>query len=74
VPGDRRQAALASAGLALLAVLAYANAPRNGFAADDVPILRDDPLVHSIRNIPALIARPYWPDAPELWRPATLVD
>lgn len=73
-PGGRRQAALASAGLALLAVLVYANAAGNGFAGDDVPILRDNALVHSLRSLPALIGHPYWPDAPELWRPVTLLD
>lgn len=64
-----------AAGLVLLAaVLAYATALGNGFAFDDVPIIRDNPTVHTLDDPGQLWTTSYWPVAGTvlgLYRPLT---
>src|SRR4029079_4505663 len=43
------------ASVALAAVLVYAGALRNGFALDDVPLVRDNPAIASLTNVPRLL-------------------
>ena len=65
------------ASVALAAVLVYAGALRNGFALDDVPLVRDNPAIASLTNVPRLLVSPYWGDSTEhygLYRPLTVVS
>ena len=58
----------------LAVVVAYANSLANGFAYDDVAIVRDDVRVHGLHHLAAVFSRPYWPNygrALGLYRPAT---
>jgi protein O-mannosyl-transferase len=58
----------------LTAVVVYANSLANGFALDDVLIVRDNPRVHHLSNIRDILLAPYWPLAGVelgLWRPLT---
>jgi len=60
----------------ILAGLAYANALRNGFVLDDVPIIVRNPLIRSLGNLPQIFATDYWAGAggadPGLYRPLTV--
>jgi protein O-mannosyl-transferase len=60
---------------ALLAFAIHVNSFKNQFAYDDVQFLPENTALHDIRNLPGLLAQPYWPGdfAKEigLWRPAT---
>lgn len=64
-----------AAGLVLLAaVLPYLTALGNGFAFDDVRIIRDNPIVHTLGDPEQLWTTPYWPVAGTvlgLYRPLT---
>ncbi len=64
-----------AAGLVLLAaVLPYLTALGNGFAFDDVPIIRDNPIVHTLDDPEQLWTTSYWPVAGSilgLYRPLT---
>jgi protein O-mannosyl-transferase len=56
------------------AVIVYANSMANGFALDDVLIVRDNPRAHDLWNIRDILLAPYWPLAGVelgLWRPLT---
>lgn len=59
----------------LAAVLVYANSLPNGFAYDDVPVIRDNGRVHNLNNQAEIWLGPYWstPDARDrgLYRPLT---
>lgn len=59
---------------ALAAWLVYANAPRNGYALDDDYIIRNNPLVHGLGSVRALLASAWWPGTDELYRPLTLLS
>ncbi len=63
-----------AAGVALLAILVYANALANGFAYDDVWIVETRDLVHGLWNLPELLTAEYWPGRFQsgLYRPVTL--
>ena len=60
---------------ALLAFAIHVNSFKNQFASDDVQLLPEYTALHDIRNLPGLLAKPYWPVAVGqelgLWRPAT---
>lgn len=57
---------------AVIALAVYANAPANGFAYDDVAVIQQDSVVHSLGSIPQLFARTYWRDTTlALYRPLT---
>jgi protein O-mannosyl-transferase len=51
------------AALILIAALAYANSLANGFTADDLVIITQNPLVHSLTGVWRAFAQPYWPEA-----------
>ncbi|HEX6039819.1 tetratricopeptide repeat protein [Longimicrobium sp.] len=59
---------------ALVACAVYANALRNGYALDDDYVLRNNPLVHGLGNVGALLGGPYWPGSNEMYRPVTLLS
>ncbi len=61
---------------ALLAFAIHVNSFKNQFAFDDVKFLPLNTALHDIRNLPRLLAEPYWPGILGgkelgLWRPAT---
>src|SRR5690606_732443 len=68
------------AGLVLacaIAFAAYAQSLANDFAYDDVPAILLDTRVHSLGNLPAILARPYWAAAGAelaIWRPLTTLS
>jgi hypothetical protein len=43
----------------------------NAFTGDDIPVIRDNALVHSLSNAGAIFTSPYWPPPapPDLYRP-----
>ncbi|MCH1572259.1 MAG: hypothetical protein L7S64_13010 [Longimicrobiales bacterium] len=53
----------------MLAALAYAHSIGLGFAYDDVPIIRDNLLLHSLADWRTILGATWWPDA--LYRPFT---
>ncbi|HEV7590647.1 MAG TPA: hypothetical protein VGO40_21235, partial [Longimicrobium sp.] len=74
-PAQRRRLPLALlAGVALLAVLVYANALKNGVAIDDEYIVLRNPAVRGFSHLHDLLLGPYWPQSTELYRPVTLVS
>jgi tetratricopeptide (TPR) repeat protein len=60
--------------VALAACAVYANALANGYALDDDFILRNNPLVHGLDRVGALLASAWWPGTDELYRPVTLLS
>ncbi len=60
--------------VALAACVVYANAWRNGYALDDGFILANNPLVHGLGNVGALLGSAWWPGTNELYRPLTLLS
>jgi tetratricopeptide (TPR) repeat protein len=64
--------------VALAAVVVYLNTLGNGFALDDVGVVRDNPHLRSLGSLPRLFFLPYWPDAQGhaagLYRPVTLAS
>jgi Tfp pilus assembly protein PilF len=69
-----------AAAVVALAVLAYANATRNGFVLDDDAIVVKNPLVRSVGNLVRIFTTDYWTGAgaagdavdPGLYRPLTV--
>jgi hypothetical protein len=62
-----------------LAVCAYANAIRNGFVLDDIPIIVENPVVQSVGNVGTIFTTNYWSRGgtdllgdPTLYRPLTV--
>lgn len=58
----------------LVAIAVYVNSGHNAFALDDLPLVRDNPDVRSVADLPRLFVRPYWPLVAEnagLYRPLT---
>jgi len=62
-----------------LAALTYANAMRNGFVLDDIPIIVENPVVQSVGNIGTIFTTNYWSRGgtvalgdPTLYRPLTV--
>jgi len=57
-----------------VAALVYSNSLSNGFAYDDIHIIRDNPQVHGL-DLPRAVSSPWWPEPYSrdlgLWRPAT---
>jgi protein O-mannosyl-transferase len=68
----RRTDALLLAGVALLALVVYANALRNGYAIDDETIVMRNPVVHGFGRLHDLLLGPYWQKSGDLYRPVTL--
>ncbi|MBZ5639246.1 MAG: tetratricopeptide repeat protein [Acidobacteriia bacterium] len=70
-----RRALLLPSLVAVAAFAVYLGACRNGFALDDLPVVRDNPDIRSLSGVPALFARPYWPGRggeSGLYRPVTI--
>ncbi len=65
----RPSAASIPALAALVAAITYAAATLNAFVYDDVAIIREQQLYHSIRNIPRLLVSAWWISAQRLYRP-----
>ena len=60
-----------------MAVLAYANSLDNGFALDDIRLVRDNPRLASLDKLPGLLTQPYWgPEGQQsgLYRPVTVIS
>jgi Tfp pilus assembly protein PilF len=69
---SRLRSALLPAVALLAAAAVYLNALHNGFALDDVAIIRDNARVHDLRDLRAIWLTPYWPFFGAelgLWRP-----
>jgi tetratricopeptide (TPR) repeat protein len=63
--------------VALVAVLVHLNTLGNGFALDDLELVRDNPSIRSPANLPHLFVEPYWPGAGAsagLHRPVTIAS
>jgi tetratricopeptide (TPR) repeat protein len=63
--------------IVLAAVVVYSNSLWNGFALDDVPLVRDNPQIESRADLPRLLLSPYWPregEASGLYRPLTIIS
>jgi Flp pilus assembly protein TadD len=63
--------------VALIAGLVYLNSLSNGFALDDLPLVRDNPEIRSPARLTAHFLQPYWPQGGEasgLYRPVTIVS
>ncbi len=61
---------------AMVAVVAYAPALRNGFTLDDTPIVEENPRAHDIGLALRAFDEPWWPpphDAGQ-WRPLTILS
>jgi Flp pilus assembly protein TadD len=59
----------------LAAALVYLNSLPNGFALDDLPLVRDNNRIESLGELPRLLVSPYWPNdggASGLYRPVTM--
>ncbi len=60
-----------------VAVAVYSNSIPNGFALDDVPLVRDNEQLDSLSKIPQLLTSPYWPEeggSSGLFRPVTMIS
>ena len=63
--------------VAVVAVLVHLGALANGFALDDVRLVRDNPAIASLSNVPRLVVSPYWAVPGEhygLYRPLTVIS
>jgi tetratricopeptide (TPR) repeat protein len=59
----------------LAAALVYLNSLPNGFALDDLPLVRDNQSIASMSELPRILVSPYWPHdggASGLYRPVTM--
>jgi hypothetical protein len=59
---------------AVVAVLCYLPALRDGFALDDVVIIANDAAIHHLSTLVAALGRPYWYDVGHLYRPLTTLS
>jgi len=59
---------------ALVALLIYLPALRNGFALDDITIVRDNFRIHSLSTLPQALSLPYWYEEGHLYRPLTTLS
>jgi len=61
----------------LAATLIYLSSLPNGFALDDLPLVRDNNRIESLAELPRLLVSPYWPHdggASGLYRPVTMAS
>lgn len=56
------------------ALLCYLPALWDGFALDDVPIVRDNRAIHALSTLPQALALPYWYVEGHLYRPLTTLS
>ena len=59
---------------AVVAVLCYLPALRDGFALDDVVIIANNAAIHHLPTLFAALGRPYWYDVGHLYRPLTTLS
>lgn len=59
---------------AIVALLCYLPALRNGFALDDVVIIADNAAIHRLSTLVAALGRPYWYNVGHLYRPLTTLS
>ena len=74
---DHRRRGIAVVGLvALVAILVYINSLANGFAYDDVWVIRDREVLHNLGRLWQIISIEYWPEIFQsgLYRPLTLLS
>ncbi len=62
--------------VAAAAALVYVNSIANGFALDDIPLVRDNAGIRELSDAPRLFVSPYWPDGAVagLYRPVTALS
>ena len=46
--------------MVVLAIVAYANALRNGFVLDDIPIIVENPVIRELGNVGTIFSTNYW--------------
>jgi hypothetical protein len=70
-PGSR----WAPLAVVLAAILSSIPTLANQFTSDDIPLIRDNAIVHSLANLDAIFTSPYWPPPapPDLYRPVASV-
>lgn len=75
-PAAPRLAWLAAAAVAVAALVASLSGLGNGFALDDVLVIEQRALLHSLGDLHALLRTAYWQLPPEdtLWRPLGLLS
>jgi protein O-mannosyl-transferase len=72
---DAAQRRLLAAAVVAAAIAVYLNTLANGFALDDVPIIRDNSRVHDLFALRDIWLTPYWPHLGAelgLWRPMAI--
>jgi Flp pilus assembly protein TadD len=77
MPSTSRSRALWPLVVFLAAAIVYLNSLPNGFALDDLPLVRDNPRLESLGGLPRLLLSPYWPTddgASGLYRPVTMAS
>ncbi|HKQ59722.1 MAG TPA: DUF1736 domain-containing protein, partial [Candidatus Polarisedimenticolaceae bacterium] len=59
-----------------MAAAVYANSLANGFALDDLPLVRDNPEIRRLSGATLAAARPYWPqgEGSGLYRPLVIAS
>ena len=69
------------AAIIVLAIVAYANALRNGFVLDDIPIIVENPVIRELGNAGTIFTTNYWSRGggtavgdPTLYRPLTVLS
>jgi tetratricopeptide (TPR) repeat protein len=70
---ERRVRGAVLLGAALLAGVVYLNALANGYAVDDGAVVAQNPVVHGLGDLRAVLLGPYWPETRSLYRPVTLL-
>lgn len=61
--------------VAIVAIVVFVPSLLNGFAYDDVPVIVNDPRVHSLGQLPAILSNGYWGDRSlALYRPLTTLS
>src|SRR5262245_19620057 len=81
MPARQTHVAVATALVALLAILPFLNALSNGFALDDEAIVVKNPLIRDLANVGRMFSTDYWtgseiglsPGDHGLYRPLTVL-
>jgi hypothetical protein len=70
-----RRSRFAAPAVVVVAIASSITSLGNQFTADDIPLIRDNALVHSLANLGAIFTSPYWPPPapPDLYRPLASV-
>lgn len=71
----RRPDRFAILAIAAIAFLVFANSLWNGFALDDVPIVKENPAIRRLSNLRAIFGNGYWPENKVfLYRPLVILS